>query len=170
MEVIEFGGLSDAQRAELEGDEEDPFDARGTLLQWRAKDRHVGLQDPDGRLIASTGLVLAEIAVDDGPPTPVVGIGGVIVTARHRGKGVANRVIEEALRHASTLGPGLAILFCHRNRAGLYVRHRFTEIPPPVTVEQPHGFVEMPQVAMWRSIRKGCSLPQGQVKLLSLPF
>jgi GNAT superfamily N-acetyltransferase len=170
VEVVEFGALNDGQRAELEGNEEDPFDARGTRLMWRAKDRHVGLQDGDGRLVASTGLVLAEIEVGDGPPTPVVGFGGVIVTAHRRGQGLANRVIGEALRLASTLGPALAILFCHRDRAGLYERHRFTEIPPPVMVQQPDGFVEMPQVAMWRPIRDGGTLSPGRVKLLSLPF
>ncbi len=170
VRVVEFGGLSDAQRAELEGDEEDPFDARGTQLSWRGKDHHVGLQDEDGRLVASTGLLLAEIRVDGGVATPVVGIGGVIVAAPYRGQGLANRIIGEALRHASRLGPGIAILFCHRNRSGLYLRHQFTEILPPVLVEQPQGWVEMPQVAMWRALRAGCSLPRGKVKLLGLPF
>ncbi len=170
VDVVEFGALSAAQRAELEGDEEDPFDADGSELCWRGKDRHVGLQDQDGRLVASAGFVLAEIEVAGGPPTPVVGIGGVIVAAPYRGQGLANRIIGEALRHASTLGPAIAILFCHRNRAGLYHRHQFTEIPPPVTVEQPDGCFEMPQVAMWRAIRAGCSLPCGKVKLLGLPF
>jgi predicted GNAT family N-acyltransferase len=170
VELVEFGALTESQRAELEGDEEDPFDTRGTQLWWRAKDRHVALQDPDGRLIASAGLVLAEIQVDDGGVTPVVGIGGVIVAARCRGRGLANRIIDEALRRASTLGPPLALLFCHRDRAGLYERHRFAEITPPVIVQQPDGFAPIPQVAMWRAIRAGASLPPGQVKLNSLPF
>ncbi len=170
MEVVEFGALTESRRAELEGDEEDPFDARGTQLCWRAKDRHVALQDRDGRLVASSGLLLTEIQVDDGPPTPVVGIGGVIVAAPYRGRGLANRIIEATLQRAATLGPALAILFCHRDRAGLYERHRFAEIPPPVMVQQPDGCVEIPQVAMWRAIRDGGSLPPGRVKLNSLPF
>jgi GNAT superfamily N-acetyltransferase len=167
---VEFGRLTDAYRAELEGDEEDPFDARGTQLHWRRKDRHVGLRGSDGRLVASTGLLLAEIQVGDGPAIPVVGIGGVIVVAAHRGHGLGDRVVVEALRRAATLGPALAILFCHRDRAGLYLRHEFAEIPPPVLVQQPGGFAEIPQVAMWRALREGASLSPGKVRLLSLPF
>jgi hypothetical protein len=41
MEVVEFGRLTDAQRAELEGDERDPFDAEGATLRYRRKDHHV---------------------------------------------------------------------------------------------------------------------------------
>ncbi len=162
--------MTDAYRAELEGDEDDPFDARGTELHWRRKDRHVALRGDDGRLVASTGLLLAEIQVDDGPVTPAVGMGGVIVAAAHRGQGLANQVIAEALQRAATLGPDLVILFCHRDRSRLYARHEFVEIEPPVLVEQPDGFVEIPQVAMWRALRGGASLPPGQVRLLSRPF
>lgn len=170
MEVVEFGPLTDAYRAELEGDEIDPFDGRDTKLQWRRKERHIALRGDDGRLVASTGVLLAEIQVGDGPVTPVVGIGGVIVVAAHRGQGLANRVIVEALRLAATLGPDLVILFCHRDRAGLYMRHQFVEIPKPVLVQQPDGFVEIPEVAMWRALRESASLPPGQFRLLSLPF
>jgi predicted GNAT family N-acyltransferase len=170
VEVVEFGGLTDAYRAELEGDEDDPFDGRGTELSWRRKERHVALRGDDGRLVASTGLLLTEIQVDAGPIVPVVGIGGVFVAASHRGQGLSIRVIVEALRLAGTLGPYVVILFCHRNRAGLYVRHQFVEIPPPVLVQQPDGFAEIPLVAMWRTLREGVSLPRGRVKVLSLPF
>ena len=41
MEVVEFGRLTDAQRAELGGDERDPFDAEGATLRYRRKDHHV---------------------------------------------------------------------------------------------------------------------------------
>jgi hypothetical protein len=94
----------------------------------------------------------------------------VFVAASHRGQGLSIRVIVEALRLAGTLGPDVVILFCHRNRAGLYVRHQFVEIPPPVLVQQPDGFAEIPLVAMWRTLREGVSLPRGRVKVLSLPF
>jgi hypothetical protein len=41
VEVVEFGRLSGDQRAELEGDELDPFDAHriDPKLQWRATAR-----------------------------------------------------------------------------------------------------------------------------------
>ncbi len=52
MEVVEFGRLTAAQRRELEGDEEDPFDAAGFTLRYRPKERHVGLRD-DGSSAAN---------------------------------------------------------------------------------------------------------------------
>lgn len=170
MEVVEFGPLTDVQWAELEGDEVDPFDAAGTSLHWRSKDRHVALRGPDGRLVASAGLVVAEIQVDQSAVVPVVGIGGVIVSAPYRGQGLGDRIIVEALGRAATLGPAIAMLFCHRDRAGLYARHGFVEIAPPVLVHQPGGPVEMPHVAMWRALREGEPIPRGDVILDGLPF
>ena len=170
LELVEFGRLTEAQRAELEGDEEDPFDAAGNVLQWRKKERHVALRGRDGRLVASAGLVPAQIEIGGSEPVPVVGLGGVFVTQRHRGQGLARRVVAEALDRAATMGPDLIMLFCHRNRAGLYERFDFVEIPPPVLVEQPEGPVEMKMVAMWRPLRDGAARPPGQVTLRGLPF
>ncbi len=170
MDVVEFGPLTDGLRAELEGDEEDPFDAAGNTLRWRPKDRHVALRGDDGHLVASAGLVLTEVQVDDGEPIPVVGIGGVFVAQANRGQGLGRRVITEVLARAAELGPDLALLFCHRNRAGLYERHDFVEVPPPVLVEQRDGRVEIPMVTMWRALREGAELPPGRMALLSRPF
>jgi predicted GNAT family N-acyltransferase len=170
MEVVEFGPLTEAQRAELEGDEEDPFDARGNTLRWRKKDRHVALREPDGRLVASAGLVLAEVQAGGSPPMPIVGLGGVLVSAAWRGQGLGRRIMNEALARAATMGPAVVLLFCHRNRAALYVRHGFAEVPPPVVVEQPDGPVEIPQVTMWRPLHEGARLPAGQFALRGLPF
>jgi predicted GNAT family N-acyltransferase len=170
LELVEFGRLSESQRAELEGDEVDPFDAAGNTLHWQLKDQHVALRGADGRLIASTGLVLAEVDVGEEATLPVVGIGGVFVSAPYRGQGLSTRVINEALERATTLGPDVAMLFCHRNRAGLYLRHEFVEIAPPVLVDQPDGPVEIPMVAMWRPIHDGTALPEGRVSLRGLPF
>jgi hypothetical protein len=79
-------------------------------------------------------------------------------------------VIGEALRRAATLGPAVAMLFCRRELAGLYERHRFVEIDPPVMVHQPDGFVEMPLVSMWRPLHEGMTLPSGPLTLHDLPF
>src|ERR1700737_160913 len=99
MEVVEFGRLTDAQRAELEGDERDPFDAEGATLRYRRKNRHVALRDDGGRLIASAGLVTTEVEVA-GERFAAVGLGGVIVNAECRGRGLARRVVQEALDRA----------------------------------------------------------------------
>ena len=101
---------------------------------------------------------------------PFVGIGGVFVSAPFRGQGLGNRVIAETLSRAVSLGPEVVLLFCHRDRAGLYERHGFVEIDPPVLVQQPGGFAVVPQVAMWRPTSEDVSLPSGRVTVHNLPF
>jgi predicted GNAT family N-acyltransferase len=170
LEVVAFGRLSESQRTELEAGEEDPFDAGGTTLAFRGKDRHVALREAGGRLVASTGFVVAELSIDKRPPLPFVGIGGVFVTAERRGEGLGNRILVEALRFARTLGPELALLFCHRDRSGLYLRHGFTEVEPPVLVEQPGGNAEIPLVTMWRSLTDGALPAPGRLTVHTRPF
>jgi GNAT superfamily N-acetyltransferase len=170
LEVVELGRFSEAQRVELEAGEEDPFDARGNTLTWRPKERHIALRDSDGRLVASTGFVLAEAQVGDELPLRFVGIGGVFVTSARRGQGLGRRILIEALRVARTLGTPIALLFCHPDRSGLYRRHGFREVAAPVLVRQPQGYAEMPMVAMWRPLRENATLADGPVTVHSLPF
>jgi predicted N-acetyltransferase YhbS len=169
MEMVELGPLTAEQKAELEGDELDPFDAAGFTLSYRPKERHLALVDDDGRLVASAGLVVADVEVG-GERFPVVGIGGVIVRAAYRGRGLARRVVEAALDGARGTGPTRAMLFCHPDRMGLYERLGFVEITSPVSVQQPDGVERMPQRAMWRPLSEGTAWPPGPVALQSLPF
>ena len=120
MEVVEYGPLTDAQRAALEGGEEHPFGTEGIELYWRPKERHVMLRDDAGRLLASTGLLVVEVSAGEAEPFEVVGLGGVIVAPGHRGEGLARVVVEAALERAATIGPDLAMLFCRDGVAGLY--------------------------------------------------
>jgi predicted N-acetyltransferase YhbS len=168
VEVVDFGMLTDEQRAQLEGDETDPFDAAAITLRFRAKDRHVGLRQ-DGRLIASAGITIAEVAVG-GVRFEVVGIGGVIVEAARRGEGLARRVLEETLARAQIAGPSFALLFCHGDRSGLYERLGFRAVEDRVAVSQPGGFETMVLLAMWRPLLPGASWPPGAVTLHGLPF
>ncbi|HEY5318793.1 MAG TPA: GNAT family N-acetyltransferase [Solirubrobacteraceae bacterium] len=169
MDIVEFGPLTQELRAELEGDEEDPFDIAGVALQFRPKERHVALRDGDGRLIASTGMLVVEAEVGD-QRIPIVGLGGVIVNSEHRGRGLARRVVRAALERGRAMGPSFALLFCLPSRAGLYERLGFETLPPPVTVEQPAGIEEMPLGAMWHALAAGAEWPAGPVALRSLPF
>jgi predicted N-acetyltransferase YhbS len=161
--------LSAARRAELEGDEVDPFDVGGVTLQFRPKERHVALQDERGRLVASAGMVITEVEAG-GRRFPVVGFGGVIVNAEHRGRGLGRRVVEAALARAAELGPELSMLFCLPDRVGLYDRLGFTEITEEVRVKQPIGDAVMPIRTMWRALREGARWPAGPVLLHGLPF
>jgi predicted N-acetyltransferase YhbS len=169
MEVVEFGPLTAPHRQALEGDEPDPFDAAGIPLRFRPKDRHVGLQDESGRLVASTGIVVVEVEIE-GDRFPVVGFGGVIVSAPYRARGLARMVVEAALAKARLLGPRFVILFCHADRAGLYRKLGFVEVLGRVQVEQPSGYTPMPQLMMWRSLQTEARWPRGDVTVHSLPF
>jgi predicted N-acetyltransferase YhbS len=169
MEIVEFGLLSPERRAELEGDETDPFDAAGATLRYRAKERHVAVRDEQGRLVASTGLVVVEVEVAD-ERFPVVGFGGVIVAAAHRGRGLARQVVGGALARAAGLGPAFALLFCREDRAGLYRKLGFADVADEVLVAQPAGPTPMPDRTMWRALRAGESWPPGTVVIHSLPF
>jgi predicted N-acetyltransferase YhbS len=92
------------------------------------------------------------------------------VNAGHRGRGYAREVVNGAIERAELLGPEFMLLFCHRDRVGLYGKLGFTEIAGSATVEQPEGNVTMPMVAMWRALRTGAAWPEGSVAVLSLPF
>ncbi|MCW2968458.1 MAG: cation transporter [Solirubrobacteraceae bacterium] len=168
--LVELGPLSAEQRAELEGDEHDPFDGgRIDALTWRDKDRHVALAAPDGTLYASTALLTVTVEVA-GEPLEVVGISGVIVNRAHRDRGAAREIVEAALARAEEMGPSLALLFCHADRAGLYRKLGFTELDEAATVDQPGGRRTMPMVAMWRPLRPGATWPPGPVAVQGLPF
>jgi predicted N-acetyltransferase YhbS len=169
VEIVEFGALTDAFRAQLEGDEDDPFDASGIDLRFRRKEQHVALRGGDGTLVASTGMLVVDVEV--GPARfPVVGVGGVIVNEHWRGRGLARQVVEAALAKARTLGPDFALLFCRDDRAGLYVRLGFADVASPVRVEQPGGYRPMPQRTMWRALDPEAAWPDGELTVLSLPF
>lgn len=168
-DVVELGELSAADRAQLEGDETDPFDGAGSPVQFRAKERHVALRDTGGSLIASAGLTRSEAEVG-GTRFEVVGIGGVIVNAAHRGQGLARTVVEAAVDRARAEGPDFAILFCHADRVGLYLRLGFRPITERVLVRQPHGYVPIPQRTMWRPLHDGAVWPAGPPVIHTLPF
>jgi predicted N-acetyltransferase YhbS len=169
VEIVEFGLLTEAHRRDLEGDEQDPFDARGIGVEFRPKDKHVGLRDGAGRLVASTGMVVVEVEVER-ERFSVVGLGGVIVNADHRGRGLGRRVVQAALVKARNLGPAFAMLFCHDDRAGLYHKVGFSRVDAEVVVRQSDGYAPMPQWTMWRPLHVKLRWPPGKVVVHSLPF
>lgn len=172
VEVIELGRLSDEQTAVLVAEEHDPWHAAEFGLEWLPKEHHIAVCDNDGRLLAAAGLVVVDVQFGSEPPVPVVGLGGVIVTASHRGRGLGRQVISEALTRAEAMGPEFALLFCLTGLAGLYRRFDFAEVPGRVLFDQPSGVVEIPAggVAMWRPLRPGARLPDERVRVIGLPF
>jgi predicted N-acetyltransferase YhbS len=169
VELIEFGELSERRRSELEGDEADPFEVGELTLEFRPKDRHVALRDADGTLVASAGWVIAKVQVG-AERFSVVGLGGVIVRAKFRGRGLAREVVEAAIAAAPASESPFVLLFCRPDRAGLYERLGFAHVEGRVLVEQPGGHVAVPFRTMWRALRPGVDWPVGQLTLHGLPF
>jgi predicted N-acetyltransferase YhbS len=165
-ELVELPGLTPADRAELAAGEADPFGP--IILQWRDSERYVALRD-DGRLVAAAGWLVAAVEAG-GEVFDVVGIGGVIVAEPRRGEGLMRRVLDAALARAEQLGPAFAMLFCSDDNAALYARFGFHAISARVTAEQPGLAVEMGEVSMWRPLRDGARWPDGDVRVLGLPF
>jgi predicted N-acetyltransferase YhbS len=170
MESVEYGCLTPELRKQLEGDERDPWDAgRVPPMEWREKEEHVGLRDERGRLVANAGLLVVDVEVG-GSRFPVVGLGGVIVNRRYRGRGLSLRVLEAALAKAAALGPDFMLLFCHDDRVELYRRLRFAVVDAEVLVWSGGGDVAMPMRTMWRALRSGATWPDGRVAVQSQPF
>ena len=170
MQLVELTALSEQDWADLIAGEQEPWGAAGEALQWREKDRHVGLRTPDGRMAAAGGAVIVEIDVEGTAGFEVVGIGGVFVTSSLRGQGLTGRLLEMLLGLAETMGPDRAMLFCRPELLRLYGRVGFTEITAPVWADQPDGRILMPMRAMSRPLRASTDWPAGRVDLRGLPF
>lgn len=170
LTTIEFADLSAERRAQLWGSDPDPFEMAHDTMQWQIKHRHVGLQDAEGRLVASAGLAPTRVRAADRREYAAIGLGGVIVAQSRRGRGLARRIVGQALDLAATLGPDLVMLFCLPTRVGLYERLGFTEVPPPVLVAQPRGPMPVSLIVMWRTLHPDARLPPTPVQVLTLPF
>ena len=91
MNLVELDAVAEPYWDELIAGEREPFGAVGETLAWREKERTIGLREPDGRLVAGAGAVLADVDVAPGRSFAVVGLGGLIVTREARGRGPCAR-------------------------------------------------------------------------------
>jgi predicted GNAT family N-acyltransferase len=171
VELVELGALSDDDWAELQDGEHEPFGPVGARLAWRPKDRHIGLREPDGRLVAVAGAVIATVEVERAGSFDLVGLGSLIVTRSHRRSGLMSKVVEPLLRLAEGMGPDRGMIFCRPDLVALYRQIAFIEITAPVWADQPDGRIEMPLAAMWRALHEGAEeWPPGRVDVHGLPF
>jgi GNAT superfamily N-acetyltransferase len=171
MELVELGAMSASDWEILLAGEEDPFPPFGPDFEWLEKDRHIGLQDDDGRPIAVGGASVVDVEVEGAGAFEVVGVGSVVVTRARRGEGLMTRVFDALLELAAGMGPERAMLFCRPDLECLYTKWDFEAIDAPVWADQPGGRVEMPQTAMWRPLRDDVAgWPPGRVDVRGLPF
>jgi predicted N-acetyltransferase YhbS len=164
--IIEAVQLTDEQWAELRAGEERPFDGGG--LQWRDTQGSLALRVGD-RLVATASWAIVDLEARE-EPFQVVGLGAVLVSRPHRGKGYVRRILEPWLERAKTLGPARAALFCAPRLEGMYGRFGFAAVEAPVTADQPSGPVTMPQTLMWRPLQAGATWPDGPIRVRGLPF
>ena len=170
MHAQELKSLPPDAWEEVQAGEHQPWGGLGEELRWADKQRHIGIHDEDGRLLALAGLTVVQVQAGAEPAFPVVGLGGVIVTRSRRGEGLTRPLLEETMRLAGEVGPERAMLFCDTGLRGLYGRHGFAEIAAAVIADQPDGPVQMPLLAMWAPLAVGVGWPPGDVRVLGLPF
>ena len=169
MRVVELDSVGGAEWDEVVAGEAQPFGGVAEGLTWRAKQRHVGVRDQQGRLLALAGTALCEVRAGS-RRLPVVGLGGVIVTRTQRGRGLARMAIEGALELARETPAAHAMLFCLRENMGLYAKFGFQPIAGAVRARQASGIVEVPLPGMWAPLRAGAAWPPGEVEVLGEPF
>lgn len=170
MELVEIDAITTEQWSELLAGEREPWGGEAEALVWGDKQRHVGLRDPDERLVGLASALIAAVEVAHAERFEVVGVGSVLVTASERGRGLVWELLQRLLEIAADMGPERAMLFCRPQLTGLYGKLGFTELPGPTWVRQPDGVVEMPLRTMWRPLREGVGWPRGRVDVLGLPF
>ena len=173
VHVVELEAVTDAQWAEIVGDEIEPWGGGvGERMSWAEKEWYVAALSWDESLAALAGATVAGVDVEDGGSFDVLGIGGVFVRANKRRRGLALLLMKELLARAEedNASPDRAMLFCRPHLTGLYRKTGFREIDAPVWAEQPDGRVEMPVPAMWRALREGTDWPPGRVDVRGLPF
>ncbi|MFF0044626.1 GNAT family N-acetyltransferase [Streptomyces mirabilis] len=145
----------------------DPFGVDGLGLVWAGKE-HTLTAACDGRLVASTGWLLREMAFD-GAPRRVAGLGSALVHPAYRGRGIARSVISVAVEHARAAGAETVMLLCRPELVPLYTQLGWRRISAPVTFRQPAGTRLCPLTTMTYDLAE---LPQPTVgvDLRGLPF
>ncbi|MEA2216449.1 MAG: hypothetical protein QOK19_2010, partial [Solirubrobacteraceae bacterium] len=86
MQAVELDGVGSAEWEAVLAGEQQAFGGVGEELSWARKTRHVAVLGDDGVPLALAGAMIGRVAVAEGQPFPVVGIGGVIVTRAMRGR------------------------------------------------------------------------------------
>jgi predicted N-acetyltransferase YhbS len=170
MEVVAIDPPGEREWEQLIDGEEQPWGPAGEGLKWAEKERHVGVRDAHGRLLATAGATRVRVRVGGSEELDVVGIGGLFVTHSMRGRGLLHPLARAVLQIAREMGPEHAMLFCRPELVPVYARLGFELIGARVLAEQPAGAVVVPLEAMHLTLAPGAVWPEGEVHVLGLPF
>ena len=99
-------------------------------------------------------VVTAEITRIGNAQVRVAGLGGLIVTRRARGHGIARTLVPHLLAAAGELGVERAMIFCRAELMPFYEQFDFRQVRARVWADQPQGPVRMPLVRFTSPVTK----------------
>jgi GNAT superfamily N-acetyltransferase len=110
-------------------------------ITWGTPGRRVLAFDPEGAIVAHTGITLRE-ADWNGRAVRIGGIGGVVTREDSRRHGVASTVMRRAMRElADTHQVDFGLLFCEPRHAPVYEKLGWRRFADEVFALQPGGRV-----------------------------
>ncbi len=169
MEVLELADFGPAAYDQIVDGELDPYGTDHLDIHWREKTGHVALVER-GRIIGHAGWVPADLRAAGAEQVRIVGLGGVMVHRRHRGRGLGHRLVTEAMERMGRLGVPLGMLFCRTQRVPFYESLGWYPTEERVTADQPGGTVAMPLVTCWTPLTEGAAPPRSALHIDGLPF
>ena len=168
IEIRRTKDLSEEDHQALFGWGKDLFGVLPFDITWRPKDWHI-VAYSEGTPVAHAGVLRHDVLVD-GQPVAVGGLGGVITVLEHRGRGLAQLVVQDAVAFmAGELGAGFGFLFCLPPLVPFYEKMGWQELRSSVLIDQSGGEIESPVCAMVLPLH-GEPWPEGRVRMQSLPW
>ena len=169
MQIVERNDFGEADLLRIVDGEPDPFEDEHLDMVWKEKTRHVVLEE-SGLAVAHAGWVNVDVEPQGHRPVAAVGLGEVLVHRDHRGRGLGRRVVEGAVALMALEERPIALLFCRIDRFDFYRRLGWHRLAGEVVVDQPDGPAAMPLETCWLPLLPGAVLPDGDLRILGLPF
>ena len=168
-EIRELRELSGEDWDALRCGEDDPFGIAPLGLTWRSKDLHFILYR-ERRAASHVSILLRHEIRVGARRVAVTGVAGVITRKELRRRGLAQRVLNHAIREVlPRADTSFALLFCLPGLVELYRKLGWTEVAAPVRADQPGGVVALPLRTLVLPL-EDIAFPDGELRLDSLPW
>lgn len=162
--------LTPEDRNRLFGWGNDIFDVQHLLLEWRAKDWHL-IIDEDGQAVSHVGI-LTHIVTVNSISILVGGIGGVVTIPEKQGQGYGQIVLQQARNYlCHELQVSFGILFCLSHLKPFYARIGWQPLENHFLIAQSTGKQHLPAALNPMMLPCGTMLwPAGEIDLASPPW